>query len=158
MTLRLLTAALLAIAAATAAQAAQAADLPADTMAKPARGTPRYLIVDRSSEAVMDKAAAQAEWAKQIDAKGGKRLAKLYPVGKWGFISQVEGGFTADKTCVVAARAMLVPRAGKVLHFAPDKIATTFDAKAGVDAAACKALGATKLAEAVDSVLSSLVK
>lgn len=152
MTLRLLTAALLATAAATAAQAA---DAPA---AMPAKGAPKYLIIDRSSEAVMDKATAQAEWAKQIEAKGGRRLAKLYPVGKWGFISQVEGGFTADKTCVVAARAMLVPRAGKALQFAPDKIATTFDAKTGADAAACKALGAAKLAEAVDSVLSSLVK
>ncbi|MDT7833688.1 hypothetical protein [Aquabacterium sp. OR-4] len=155
MTLRLLTAALLATAAATAAQAA---DPKTDAAAAAAKSAPKYLIIDRSSEALMDKAAAQAEWAKQIEAKGGKRLAKLYPVGKFGFISQVEGGFTADKTCVVAARAMLVPRAGKVLQFAPEKIATTFDAKAGADAAACKALGAAKLAEAVDSVLSTLVK
>lgn len=145
---RLLIAALLATTAATAAQAATASDKPAT----------RYLIIDRSSEAVMDKATAEAEWAKQIEAKGAKRLAKLYPLGKWGFISQVEGGFTADKTCVVSARAMLVPRAGKVLQFAPEKIATVFDAKTGADAAACKALGAAKLAEAVDSVLSSLAK
>lgn len=151
MTLRLLTAALLATVAATAAQAA-------DTPAKAPKAAPKYLIVDRSSEAVMDKATAEAEWTKQIEAKGAKRLAKLYPLAKWGFISQVEGGFTADKTCVVSARAMLVPRAGKVLQFAPDKTATVFDAKPGIDMAACKALGAAKLGEAVDSVLSSLVK
>lgn len=157
MTLRLLTAALLAITATTAATAAPAAPTP-DQPAKPARAAARYLIVDRSSEAVMDKATAEAEWVRQIDAKGAKRLAKLYPLAKWGFISQVEGGFTADKTCVVTARAMLVPRAGKALQFAPEKTATVFDAKAGADAAACKALGAAKLAEAVDSVLSSLAK
>ncbi|MEK8051937.1 hypothetical protein AACH10_16920 [Ideonella sp. DXS22W] len=151
MMLRLLTAALLATVTATAAQAA-------DTPAKAPKAAPKYLIVDRSSEAVMDKATAEAEWAKQIEAKGAKRLAKLYPLAKWGFISQVEGGFTADKTCVVTARAMLVPRAGKVLQFVPDKTATVFDAKAGADAAACKALGAAKLGEAIDSVLSSLVK
>lgn len=144
MMLRLLSvAALFAVTAATAHAAARA---------------PAYLIVDQSSEAVMDKGAAQAEWAKQIEAKGAKRLAKLYPVGKWGFLSQVEGGFTADKTCVVSARAMLVPRAGKVLQFVPNKTATVFDAKAGADAAGCKALASAKLAEAVDSVLSSLVK
>lgn len=153
MTLRLLTAALLAPLAATAVTAAQAADAPAKAPA-----AAKYLIIDRSSEAVMDKATAEAEWSKQIEAKGAKRLAKLYPLARWGFISQVEGGFTADKTCVVTARAMLVPRAGKLLQFAPDKSATVFDAKPGIDAAACKALGAAKLGEAVDSVLSSLVK
>lgn len=145
MKLRLLSAAaLFAVSAATAHAAAAKA--------------PAYLIVDQSSEAVMDKGTAQAEWGRQIEAKGAKRLAKLYPVGKWGFLSQVEGGFTADKTCVVSARAMLVPRAGKLLQFVPGKTATVFDAKAGADAAACKALASAKLAEAVDSVLSSLVK
>lgn len=144
MKLRLLSvAALFAVTAATAHAAAKA---------------PTHLIVDQSSEALMDKGAAQAEWARQIEAKGAKRLAKLYPVGKWGFLSQVEGGFTADKTCVVSARAMLVPRAGRVLQFVPNKTATVFDAKAGADAAACKALASAKLAEAVDSVLSSLAK
>ena len=60
--------------------------------------TPGYLILDHSTAALLDKPAALAVWKDQIDDKLMKRLVKLYPVGKFGFISQVEGGFTADKT------------------------------------------------------------
>ena len=119
--------------------------------------TPGYLILDHSTAALLDKPAALAVWKDQIDDKLMKRLVKLYPVGKFGFISQVEGGFTADKTCIVTARAMMVPRSGKSLLFKPNQSATAFDAKAGATLAQCKALAADKLQEAIAAVGSSLV-
>ena len=90
--------------------------------------TPTYLVMDFSTEALMSKSDALAIWKNQLDDKQLKRLNKLYPVSKWGFVSQVEGGFTADKICVVTARAMLVPRSGKALVFKPNKSSTAFDA------------------------------
>ena len=119
--------------------------------------TPAYLILDHSTAALLDKPAALAVWKDQIDDKLMKRLVKLYPVGKFGFISQVEGGFTADKTCVVTARAMMVPRSGKALLFKPNQSATAFDARTGATLAQCKALAADKLKEAIVAVGSSLI-
>ena len=117
----------------------------------------RHLIVDHSSEAVMDKGGALAIWQSQLDDKRMARIAKLYPVGKWGFISQVEGGFTPDKACVVTARAMLVPRVlGSRLVFQPTKSATTFGTAAGATTEQCKALASDKLKEAIKAVDSSL--
>jgi hypothetical protein len=84
-------------------------------MAASFAAAPSYLTLDHSTAALLDKPAALAIWSGQIDDKLMKRLVKLYPVGKFGFVSQAEGGFTADKTCVVTARAMKVPRSGKSL-------------------------------------------
>ena len=75
-----------------------------------------YLTIDHSSQAVMDKATAQAIWKEHLPDNFTRRLFKLYPSGKYGFFSQVEGGFTESKLCVVTARAMMLPRAGKVLQ------------------------------------------
>ena len=119
--------------------------------------TPAYLVMDFSTEALISKSDALAIWKGQLDDKQLKRLSKLYPVSKWGFVSQVEGGFTADKTCVVTARAMLVPRSGKTLVFKPNKSSTAFDAKANATWIDCKALATAKLKEAIDSVDSSLI-
>ncbi len=116
-----------------------------------------YMTLDHSSQAVMDKATAQAVWREQLPAKLTKRLFKLYPSNRWGFVSQVEGGFNADKVCVVTARAMLLPRAGKSLSFRPDKTATAFDARPGITQEQCKELAKAKLGEAIEAVLSSLV-
>ena len=118
---------------------------------------PQYLILDHSTAALMDRPAALAVWTGQVDDKLMKRLVKLYPVGKFGFISQVEGGFTADKTCVVTARAMMVPRSGKSLLFKPSESATAFDAEPGATLEQCKALASDKLKEAIAAVGSSLV-
>jgi hypothetical protein len=119
--------------------------------------TPVYLTLDHSSAPVMEAATAKAVWKAHLDDKLVKRLAKLYPVGKWAFISQVEGGYNADKLCVVTARVVLVPRAGKSAVFTPKEKATAFDAKPNLDAAQCKALGKDKLDEAINAVVSSLV-
>ena len=117
----------------------------------------KYLIVDRSSEAVMTKDGSDAVWADKLPQKLAVRLAKLYPTGRYGFISQVEGGFTESKQCVVTARVMLVPRSGKSLVFDAKKGATTFDAQPGLTQPQCQDLAKAKLGEAIAAVMSSLV-
>ena len=113
-----------------------------------------YLTLDHSTASLMDKPTAAALWQKHLTA----RVVKLYPVGKWGFISQVEGGFDDNKACVLTARAMMVPRSGKNLLFVPTKSATTFATQAGASADQCRALAKTKLDEAIVAVRSSLLK
>jgi hypothetical protein len=129
---------------ALAAAGARAADSP-------------FLTIDRSTQGLIDSALAQAVWSEHITKAGPKRLAKLYPPGRWGFLSQVEGGFTASKVCVVTARAAMVPRSGKQVVFKPEKMATAFDALPGASQEQCQALAKAKLDEAVSAVMSSLV-
>ncbi|NUP86931.1 MAG: hypothetical protein HUU30_14435 [Burkholderiaceae bacterium] len=116
-----------------------------------------YLTIDHSSQAVMDKATAQAIWKEHLPDDLTRRLLKLYPSGKYGFFSQVEGGFTQAKLCVVTARAMMLPRAGKVLQAVPQKTTTTFDAQPNLTAAQCQDLAKAKLREAVSALVSPLV-
>ncbi len=116
-----------------------------------------YLMIDHSTAAVMDKATALAVWREQLPPKKAQRLFKLYPAARWGFVSQVEGGFNADKFCVVTARVMLMPRSGKNLQFRPDKTATAFDARPQATEEQCRALARDKLGDAIESVLSSLM-
>ncbi len=118
--------------------------------------SPKPLFVDRSTATVMDAATAQALWTAQVPAK----VWKLYPAKKWGYLSQVEGGFTQDKLCVVTARAMMLPIAvgGRTLVFKPEKTATAFDALPGATQEQCRELAKAKLTEAIDAVVSDLVK
>src|SRR5262245_16170425 len=112
----------LALVIAVACIACVPAALAAD--AKPA--PKKRVLVDLSSEALIDAAAARDV----LDAAIPASVWKLYPPGKWGFVSQVEGGFTGDRICVVTARVMLAPLTvtnGLILR--PAKRATAFDAK-----------------------------
>lgn len=117
---------------------------------------PDYLFVDRSSETLIDAATAQSLFTEATT----QRLAKLYPPKVWGFATQVEGGITANATCVVTARVMLLPRnnprMSKVLLFKPEKMATAFDAKPQSSEAQCRALAKAKLGEAIDALTSAL--
>ena len=115
---------------------------------------PQYLSVDHSVDALMDEATAKAMWKKLLPAA---RLAKPYPVKKWGFASEVEGGFSSSNTCVVTARAMLLPLRGKLLQFKPHKTATTFDALPGATREQCRELARKKLEEAIQAVVAGLV-
>ena len=106
----------------------------------------------------MDKDAAMAIWKAQVDDDLRVRLHRLYPVSKWGFISQVAGGFTPDMACVVTARALMVPRIpGSRLVFKPYKAATTFATQAGATREQCRDLAAAKLTEAIFALGSSLI-
>lgn len=112
-----------------------------------------YLTLDHSSGMLMDKATAQALWKDNLPA----RLLKLYPVGKWGFASEVEGGFDDAKICIVTARAMMLPRSGKTLVFRPSKTTTTFGIQAAASVPQCRALAKAKLGEAIAAMNFALL-
>jgi len=117
-----------------------------------------YLFADDSSPVLMNRDDALAVWSTQFNASQRERIRKLYPVSKWGFVSQVEGGFTPDKICVVTARVMMVPRStGGRLLFKPTKSATTFAAQPGATVEQCRLSASAKLSEAVHALLTSLI-
>ena len=117
-----------------------------------------YLYQDHSSPALIDRDAAIAVWKAQVDDSMRARLRKLYPVSNWGFVSQVQGGFTPEKACVVTARALIVPRiSGNRLVFQPHKSATAFGAQPGASEQQCRELAAAKLQEAVLGIRSSVM-
>lgn len=117
---------------------------------------PKAQLLDFSSEALIDSASAKAVLGEEIPAK----VWKVYPASKWAFVSQVEGGVTPSGTCVVTARVMMVPLTVtlKAVLLRPEKIATSFDAVAGSTSDQCRQLAKTKLVEATQGVVSSLVK
>jgi hypothetical protein len=119
------------------------------TFAAPAK----YIITDHSTAPWMDQASAEAIWLKSPTAK----FVKLYPAKKWGFLSQVEGGIDASKTCVITARTLMLPVKGKELLFKPAKSVTTFGSLPNASIEQCKGLAASKLDEAVQALGSALV-
>jgi hypothetical protein len=124
------------------------------TFAAPAE----YLFVDDSAPILIDTASAVAIWKSQVDDSSRLRLQKLYPVSKWGFVSQVQGGFTTDNTCVITARAVMVPRVlGSRLVFKPQHSAMAFAVKPSATKEECRALAALKLKEAIVGVRTGLI-
>lgn len=119
---------------------------------------PVFITLDHSTEGVIDKASVQAIWKESLAGKLLK-LNKLYPAKRWGFVSEVEGGYTQGKVCVVTARVMMLPTtmAGKSLLFKPNKTATTFDAVPNATREQCNDLAKAKLKEAIGGVVSSLI-
>ena len=119
---------------------------------------PKTMSTDHSDNFLMDAAVAEKIWKDNTPA----RIAKLYPTRKFRFVSEVSGGFTDGKTCVVTARAMLLPVVtlpvqGSKVVYAPIKSATTFDAVPSLSREQCQAVARAKLKEAVQSVAASLV-
>jgi hypothetical protein len=96
------------------------------------------LTLDHSSTRLIDKSTA------------------LAPVARWGFVSEVEGGFDDAKVCIVTARAMMLPRSGKSLVFNPSRTATTFGMQAGATEDQCRGLAKAKLGEAITALHSVL--
>lgn len=116
----------------------------------------KAVLLDFSSKNLIE-----ANEAKSIMSEGiPDRVWKVYPASKWAYVSQVEGGITSAGVCVITARVMMVPltQAVKAPLLRPQKIATAFDAASGASLDQCKALAKSKLAEAMQSVVSSLVK
>jgi len=121
--------------------------------AKPA--PKKRVVLDLSSEALIDSADAKALVSDAIPAA----VWKLYPSSKWGFFSQVVGGFTHDKICVVTARVMLAPLTvtnGIIMR--PASRAAAFDARPNATEEECRGIARAKLKEATESVVASLVK
>jgi hypothetical protein len=118
-----------------------------------AASPPAFIAIDHSTDTLVAKKAAMALWQPHLTA----RLARLYPPRKWGFVSEVEGGFDSSKSCVITARAMLMPRSGKWLLYAPAKTATTFEHLPNATMDQCKNLAGAKLKEAIDAMVSTLL-
>lgn len=113
-------------------------------------------LVDHSNSNLIDKATAT-----QILTDGiTKKVWKVYSPRQWGFISEVEGGFTSQKICVVAARVTMIPLTVtlKAPLMRPEKIATAFDAVPNASQEQCKDLAKQKLNEAVQGIVAALVK
>ena len=112
-------------------------------------------FIDHSSSTLIDSDTARSMLAEAIPA----RVWKLYPANKWGYVTEVEGGFTSAGICVVTARAMMMQLTPtmKAMLFRPQKTSTAFDALPNATREQCKELAKTKLREAIDSVVSGLV-
>ncbi len=112
--------------------------------------------MDHSNDVLIDKATAKAVMNEAIPA----RVWKVYPARKYVFLSQVEGGVNAARTCVVAARVIVLPltATAKAVLFRPQKTATAYDAKADSSTVQCRALAKEKLKEATHAVVSAIVK
>ena len=118
---------------------------------------PKPMSVDKSGSFLIDPATSEKLWKDNTPA----RVAKLYPVKKFRFASEVTGGFNEAKSCVVSARVMLLPVVflpiqGTKVVYAPIKSATAFDAVPGLSREQCQEFAHTKLKEAIQSLTSAL--
>lgn len=118
---------------------------------------PKPMSLDESASFLIAPAEAEQIWKDNMPA----RVVKLYPTRHFRYASEVSGGFTGDKTCVVTARAMLLPVVhlpvqGAKAVYAPIKAATAFDAAPNLSREQCQDLAKAKLKEAVQSVAASL--
>lgn len=120
--------------------------------ANAAAAAPKFKIKNNSPAVLINDAAATTVWTENLPEK----LAKVYPVKKWGYLSEVNGGFDDHKMCVVAARAMMVPVSGKNFIYEPRKLAATIGTQAGATPEQCSALAKAKLKEAVHAVVAAL--
>ena len=110
---------------------------------------PKFKIKNNSPAILINDASATAIWVENLPEK----LAKQFPVKKWGYLSEVNGGFDDHKVCIVAARAMIVPVSGKNFIYAPMKTAATIGTQAGATPEQCSALAKAKLKEAIHSIV-----
>ena len=115
---------------------------------------PRPISIDRSSSFLVNAAESEELWKASVSP----RVKRLYPATKYRFVSDVGGGFTDNKTCVVSARAMLLPVRGPSVIYSPVKSATVFDAAPGLDRGQCVELAQAKLKEAIQSMVGALTK
>jgi hypothetical protein len=112
---------------------------------------PAFQIKDNSPANLMPAGSAQRIWTENLPAK----LALQFPVKRFGYISEVNGGFDASKHCIVVARAMMVPMSGKKFIYEPKKTSVTFATQADATVEQCSALAKSKLTEAVQSVAAN---
>lgn len=116
------------------------------------------MSADQSANFLMDAPTAEKIWRENTPAN----VVKLYPTKKFRFVSEVTGGFNEAKTCIVTARAMLLPVVllpvqGTKVVYAPIKSATAFDAAPGLSREQCQEMAREKLKDAVQSVSAALV-
>jgi hypothetical protein len=113
---------------------------------------PKFPIKNNGPVALVDDAFAVSTWLENLP----ESTTLKYPVRRYGYLSEINGGFDDHKNCVVTVRAMQVPVVGKRFIYNPNKTAITFATMAGATSEQCSALAKLKLKEAVQSVVASL--
>ncbi len=115
-------------------------------------------LLDHSNSNLIDTATAKAVLTDNIPA----RVWKIHKPGDFAFLSQVEGGLNAQRTCVVTARVMLLPLTGTLnvpmWRPLPKMTATAYDAQVNSSTEQCKAVAKDKLKEATLAIASGIVK
>lgn len=117
---------------------------------------PKINLVDHSNGLLIGEADAKSVVAANIPPA----VWRIYPASRFAIASQVEGGMTADNTCVVAARVMVLPvtPTARAVLFRPQKTATAFGAAPNSSSEQCRAMARVKLKDATASVVSAIVK
>ncbi len=115
-------------------------------------------LLDHSNHNLIDTAVAKAVLTDNIPA----RVWKIHKPGDFAFLSQVEGGLNAQRTCVVTARVMLLPLTGTLnvpmWRPLPKMTATAYDAQVNSSTDQCKEVAKEKLKEATLAIVSGIVK
>ncbi len=115
-------------------------------------------LLDHSNGNLIDAATAKTVLTDNIPA----RVWKIHKPGDFAFLSQVEGGLNAQRTCVVTARVMLLPLTGTLnvpmWRPLPKMTATAYDAQMNSSTEQCKAIAKDKLKEATLAIVSGIVK
>lgn len=113
-----------------------------------------YLIVNEAAPSFgLDEKGLNAVWKQEFPPQ----IPRLYPPRKYGFLAVIDGGIDPKGLCVVAARATMLPRSGKVLQYKPVRSAVVFDAQRDSTREQCTALAKTKLNEAIEGMLAGIV-
>ncbi len=115
-------------------------------------------LLDHSNANLIDSAVAKSVLTDNIPA----RVWKIHKPGDFAFLSQVEGGLNAQRTCVITARVMLLPLTGTLnvpmWRPLPKMTATAFDAQPNSSTDQCKVVAKEKLKEATLAIVSGIVK
>jgi hypothetical protein len=119
---------------------------------------PKTNLIDHSNSGLIDEASAKAVLTEALS----ERVLKIHPPSRYAFMSQVEGGLNAARTCVVTARVMVLPLTATVraplFRPLPRLTATAFDAVPNSSTEQCRALAKDKLKEATGAIISNIIK
>jgi hypothetical protein len=90
------------------------------------------------------------------------RVWRIHSPGSYAFLSQVEGGLTSQRTCVITARVVVLPLTGTLnvpmWRPVPKMTATAFDSQANSSTEQCQGVAREKLREATLAIVSGIVK
>jgi uncharacterized membrane protein len=115
-------------------------------------------LLDHSNSNLISSDAAKAVLTDNIPA----RVWRIHSPGSYAFLSQVEGGLTSQRTCVITARVVVLPLTGTLnvpmWRPVPKMTATAFDSQANSSTEQCQGVAREKLREATLAIVSGIVK
>ena len=114
---------------------------------------PQYGTVDHSPVWPRAAEVAKSAWIESTTEK----VTKLYSPKKWTFLTEVDGGFDKDNSCVVTARVTMLPFGTglyrKDVIYKPKKTVATFGTTPKATKEQCAELATAKLKEAISSMM-----